>query len=874
MQNEKILIDKKCQYLSDSICHLPSHKIINKGITGCGGTTLELKDDRNSLVLSPTKNLVISKASKDILGVTGDTNDSTIKNYLMTKSGYKKIIATYDALPRLMKIIPNYQEYFLLIDEYHLLFNDYSFRNDAIVNILQNFTKFNDWAFLTATPLKPECILEELKDIPQITYEWQNAVPVKLTIKDTFYVQKELIELINLYKDRNLHIFLNSIATINSVVKKLDNPDYRVVCSANSKTKIRNYAEVNSEVKPINFYTSCAFEGCLLPNEKVLTDSGLKNASEVNLLDKLVNKNGDYVKIINLQQYQKTNEEVYTLQLGNTFRKTTFTKIHPILVSDHPLKSKFNYIECKDLKKGQWTIYPNIYNKEHIINNNDWDGLDPKSINNITNPLNTKLFWWFIGLYLGDGWTQNDGYRVFISVNKKEFTTIENIKKFCKLINRGYMIKSKSENCDGYIINCKQLVDFLNINFGKYSYGKRIPEKYKFINHNYKIALLNGYLDSDGCVIFTNNNYRGSFVSINLKLLEDFQDIITSLGLKSSLKKLRSSGTMQIEGRKVICKETYDLNISHNDLVKLYYLSDKCYQKIQQINLTSELLNKRNPRFVNMDFSDDLKYVYFKIKNIEINNYTGFVYNYECDTHSYCCRHITTHNCDIYDKNGLCIILSDTNIATTVLDIATKVRQVCGRLRDSKYKDECILILNTNKHRYAGTTKTDFNNLVSDSKRRGQRKAQLVNELDEDDYITELKLFSEETYYNLYLNKHDNKIFYDDNLRKLDLYNYDLITEIYSNSLSVLKEAEEHSFKSEIITTTTLKTGLSFIYNKLKELDKSEYTYEELELIFKPLFLQKNLSWSTKAIIQFFPEFKKLRKQIDRKRITIYKFIL
>lgn len=491
MKNEKILIDKKCQYLSDSICHLPPHKIINKGITGCGGTTLELKDDRNSLVLSPTKNLVISKASKDILGVTGDTNDSTIKNYLMSKSGYKKIIATYDALPRLMKIIPNYQEYFLLIDEYHLLFNDYSFRNDAIVNILQNFTKFNDWAFLTATPLKPECILEELKDIPQITYEWQNAVPVKLTIKDTFYVQKELIELINLYKDRNLHIFLNSIATINSVVKKLDNPDYRVVCSANSKTKIRNYAEVNSEVKPINFYTSCAFEGC-----------------------------------------------------------------------------------------------------------------------------------------------------------------------------------------------------------------------------------------------------------------------------------------------------------------------------------------------------------------------------------------------DIYDKNGLCIILSDTNIATTVLDIATKVRQVCGRLRDSKYKDECILILNTNKHRYAGTTKTDFNNLVSDSKRRGQRKAQLVSELDEDDYITELKLFSEETYYNLYLNKHDNKIFYDDNLRKLDLYNYDLITEIYSNSLSVLKEAEEHSFKSEIITTTTLKTGLSFIHNKLKELDKSEYTSEELKEIFKPLLKQHNLVWSNNVIKTYFPEFKKIRKQIDRKRITIYKFIL
>ena len=108
MKNEKILIDKKCQYLSDVLRHLPSHCLINKGITGCGGTTLEINADRNSLILSPTKNLVISKASKDVLGVTGDIGNNIIKNYLMTKTGYKKIIATYDSLPRLMEVVPNF----------------------------------------------------------------------------------------------------------------------------------------------------------------------------------------------------------------------------------------------------------------------------------------------------------------------------------------------------------------------------------------------------------------------------------------------------------------------------------------------------------------------------------------------------------------------------------------------------------------------------------------------------------------------------------------------------------------------------------------------------------------------------------------------
>lgn len=78
-----------------------------------------------------------------------------------------------------MESISNYSEYFLLIDEYHLLFNDYSLRTDAIMFLLQNFKKFKNWAFLTATPLKQEFILKELKDVNQINYIWEKAVPVK-----------------------------------------------------------------------------------------------------------------------------------------------------------------------------------------------------------------------------------------------------------------------------------------------------------------------------------------------------------------------------------------------------------------------------------------------------------------------------------------------------------------------------------------------------------------------------------------------------------------------------------------------------------------------------------------------------------------------
>lgn len=482
---------KNCRYLSEFISELPSNCLINKGITGCGGTTVELKSKRNSIILCPSKNLVTSKSENSpYLGVDGNVNKTQIRNYLMKTSSYKKIIATYNALPKLMEVIPNYSEYFLLVDEYHLLFNDYSFRGEPIKFILNNFHKFKNFCFMTATPLKEGFILKELENIPQINYEWENTIPVKMHIKDTYFVQKTLLELINTLQDKDIHIFLNSVSTIYSITKKLSTDDYRVVCSENSKTKIKNFSKITSPIKHINFYTSCAFEGC-----------------------------------------------------------------------------------------------------------------------------------------------------------------------------------------------------------------------------------------------------------------------------------------------------------------------------------------------------------------------------------------------DIYSPNGVCIIVSDTQLATTVLDISTKVRQVCGRLRDSKYKDECYLILNTSKHRYAGTTKEEFEKFVKKSEILGKSKEELFNNSTELQKEAELRTYNSETYSSIYLNEYDNRIFFDENLKKMDIYNYNLISEIYNSSISILGELNKNNFEPTVIEEKQSK-GLDWIISKLKELNKVEYTFDELTEIFSPLFKTQGLIWNKNTSIKkYFPEHKKVRKMIKGKQDTYYIFM-
>lgn len=494
MKNEIVHVSCDCKYLSDFLDFLPSHKLINKGVTGCGGTTLELKAKRNSLLLFPTIALVLSKSSDDYFSVYGRVSISDIQAYVRKRLENNlpiKIIGTYDSLTKIMEAVPGCVNWFLLIDEYHLLFNDYSFRSSAICGILQNYTKFKDWAFLTATPLDEDCILNELKEVDRITYIWDNSVNVNISIHDTAYILRETIRIIDAYPERNMHIFLNSISTIRNVIKKLKTEDFRVVCSSSQKNKIKHSLPITSDVKKINFYTSCAFEGC-----------------------------------------------------------------------------------------------------------------------------------------------------------------------------------------------------------------------------------------------------------------------------------------------------------------------------------------------------------------------------------------------DIYDPDGMCVILSDTAIATTILDISTKIRQICGRLRDSKYKDECILVLNTRVHRYAGISPSAFAEKISIIEHKGHSREGLIKRLTDLEIATEVDLYNQNktAYNNMYINYHDNRFFFDENLKKIDCYNYKLLAEIYKTTIFVITEYKRVGYEtqSELVSMRNAR-GLEWIKEIVKQ--KENWTYNELEEVFKPLFRKHFLEWNkNNSITLFFPPFEKKRISVDNKKYVVYRF--
>lgn len=376
--------------------------------------------------------------------------------------------------------------------------------------------------------------------------------------------------------------------------------------------------------------------GCLTPGEKVCTQRGLVNVEDVTIYDKLINRDGEFVDIRNLQRYDKENEDIYTIRTANSYRTTTFTREHPILCSP-TLNGEYDFVKAKDIQVGYYCKFPNVY---YNTNNKCEDA-----------PINSDQFWWFVGLWLGDGWCDSKKHSISIvfDINQKfYFDKCYNFIQNELGIVPYYRVRGNTIELN---FTSKKVQQWLSNTFGNSCYNKSIPDRIKRINDRYKLNIISGYLASDGCVYNRNNTSTIEFVSVNLNLLEDIQDLLFALKIINGISKLRDSKQSTICGRVVNQKKTYRVRIAQSGSIYLKRLFDKYYiedtVKANKI-IDRQLSNHSNKQMV---FDDEFRYIICKIKQIDISKYTGIVYNFECDTHTFLCRNIMTHNCDPYDHD-------------------------------------------------------------------------------------------------------------------------------------------------------------------------------------------------------------------------------
>lgn len=302
MKQTLITVPKNIKFMSDiqEISKnydndLPHNAIIDKQVTGVGGTTIALRNKENYVIAVQTIKLVKGKSESEegVFGFHGGVLDIDLRKYLM--EGGNKIMVTYDSVPRVAEILgERVSDFRLLIDEYHrmIAYMD-NFKVKVCLDLLHNTYKFKSVSYLTATPTNLEFLPEPMKNLEYVKFDWLGKTYPDLTHT---YVKHNINErVLSLMLDKldntneELYVFYNSNKGVVSIIKNLlkCRPDIKVedinilFSDTDKNTKYFKqhlgkkfkYGEIpnGNNNKRINFMSSMCYEGTdFFPNNELV----------------------------------------------------------------------------------------------------------------------------------------------------------------------------------------------------------------------------------------------------------------------------------------------------------------------------------------------------------------------------------------------------------------------------------------------------------------------------------------------------------------------------------------------------------------------------------------------------------------------------
>ncbi|MFK2178770.1 DEAD/DEAH box helicase family protein [Bacteroides fragilis] len=290
---ETVKVPANVNYLSEWADFELPKGIVNKGITGCGATTLAIEDAHKTIICSPRINLITNKNGqhKKTLAVYGDVKNAEIESYLRN-SPKPKILVTYDSMPRLEKLIKNKSDWRIVVDEYQYLLIDSGFKSETEMALLDILKSFPYVTYLSATPIADKYMLEMdcFRDLPYTVLEWskveqrfvkrvQSKNPINNAIEIVRNYQQGIYAstLVNGEKveSKECVIFLNSVANIVNIIKhtglQANEVNIIVASTAENESLVKKLGKnygigciplKGERHKKVTFCTSTAFAGC------------------------------------------------------------------------------------------------------------------------------------------------------------------------------------------------------------------------------------------------------------------------------------------------------------------------------------------------------------------------------------------------------------------------------------------------------------------------------------------------------------------------------------------------------------------------------------------------------------------------------------
>lgn len=276
-------------YISEVLDDLPQNCMFNKVLCGAGGTHIALTNDKPYVVLVPYIELIKSKLNQtdkyqNIQPVYGDIYRHEIETAL--NNGCTKFMSTYHGLRRIIEIFGDrVADFQLLVDEAHMLTegDDKDFMHNEINYLLQSYTKFKSFCFMTATPYEEESIPDQLLSLPLVKAKWSDLgvtalIAQRIEGKFNDYICQIALEHMDGRREGDPFFFYNSVEAITIIAKKLidskicEPSDIRIIAADKNDSYLKKYAnkdltigstsDCKRDPKKINFVTAKAFEGC------------------------------------------------------------------------------------------------------------------------------------------------------------------------------------------------------------------------------------------------------------------------------------------------------------------------------------------------------------------------------------------------------------------------------------------------------------------------------------------------------------------------------------------------------------------------------------------------------------------------------------
>lgn len=348
MKVVKIQMPQGCRYMSDyreltDELPLNGKFILNKRLPGCGGTSLFLGYPKPLVLVSPRRNILVSKSeqyknsylfrdpSKKKVDI--NTLKNNLKNYLKNRiinpfspvPDCPKILVTVDSFKYVAEVLVELgriDDFLFLVDEFQNLMADAAFKGKTDMEFLSLIdSTCKNIIYMSATPIDSVYldVVEQFKDLPYYTLEWDPAILEvpnikEVQIKPPYTVNKICAEIIQKYRNTGYFaekrigglvyystevcVFLNDVNTIRDIIleNNLDPSEVTVMVSESN----RNVTELeqsgfkigglctdrnNPKNKTFTFCSKASFEGTDFYSTNAITVVFIDGTVESRTLD-------------------------------------------------------------------------------------------------------------------------------------------------------------------------------------------------------------------------------------------------------------------------------------------------------------------------------------------------------------------------------------------------------------------------------------------------------------------------------------------------------------------------------------------------------------------------------------------------------------